>query len=426
MHIGLVIWNLMENRGGLQRVGIDLANAMLERGHELTIFYYSPTNKQTPCFPLDKRIKIKRLILPPYVDSIFQAKKIIVEANIDVMVALFSWSKLMWIPVLLQHTGIPLIISEHNHPEIINTEKWNAYERHACLAAADKIHLLQQNFVAMLPKTLEPRIEVIPNAANFLSEYKINKVEKRRKRIIAAGRFVDTHKQFSLLIKAFISLAGKFPDWDLCICGDGEDAHVYKALVWRSKLEDRIYFPGMVDDLSSFYALSDIFCMPSRYEGFGLVMTEAQTFELPVVGFASCTGVNEIVIHNENGLLAEEMTAQSLAKKLRELMINKELREKLGKNGKKLLSRYQPDKIFDQWEKLINEANQLKNKTQLQRTWLENKNEALFVDLQEILARPLPFKNLLTLRFKILFYLETLRDKSVGKIKKIFSLREKN
>lgn len=402
MHIGIVIWNLMENEGGIQRVGVNLAHAMLERGHQVSIFYHSIRNKTIPLFPVDKAVHLRRLLLPPQTESIFSAKKTLVDANLDVLVAMFSWSKFLWFPALLQNTGIPLVASEHNPPEIINTERWNAYERHACLYAADGIHLLLESFVPSLPSSLQSKVCVIKNAV-FPPDAAANSEKEKSAQpvLLAAGRFVERQKQFSLLIKAFASLQERFSDWTLVLAGSGPQEKEYKKLAAHHKLKNRIKFPGMVADMASLYAASDIVCTPSRYEGFSLTSFEAQAHGLPVVGFHDCPAINELIVHNENGLLAREMTAASLAEQLAALMADTELQKRLGEKGRELTSRFSPKIIHDQWERLLIDTARRKNKTRLQEAWMAHYEDPLCADLHEILSRPLPFMHLLTPRHRM-------------------------
>lgn len=405
MHIGIVIWNLMENAGGIQRVGVNLAHAMLARGHRVSLFYYSALDKKVPCFPVDAAVGLSRLVLPPQARSLAPAQALLQGADLDVLVPMFSWSKLLWFPALLEPTGIPWVLSEHNHPEIINTERWNAYERHACLRAADSIHLLQESFVPFLPASLRHKVRVIGNATLFGAGSPPERGEGARKQLLAAGRFVERQKQFSLLIQAFSLLKDSFPEWDLVLAGSGPDERRYKKLASRYHLGNRIIFPGMVSDMAAYYAASALLCIPSRFEGFPLVPLEAQSHGRAVVGFRACPGVNDCIVHGENGLLAEHMTAASLAEQLAVLMRDEPLRERMGERGKALLARYAPERIHDQWEHLLAETARCKNRTQLQTFRQMEDDDPLRADLREILARPLPFPYMDSMKYRLLFRL---------------------
>ncbi len=421
IHIGLVIWS-PHITGGLQKVGFALVNAMIARGHAVTVFYRRRRGQtlQPPAelhadavlCPLDLDRSV--CLSPEGPAYLKQARERLVSSGIDVLAALFSWDSLLFFPYLLRGTDIPLLVSEHNNPTIINTERWNAYERHACLTAADGIHTLLQSFVPMYPEFLRERITVIPNPVAVESLSPPSRVVRADGfRLLAAGRFVDAMKQFSLLLEAFASLAESFPGWRLTLCGDGPDAKLYRKLIARYGLEERIKLPGVVADMPSLYKDSDLVCVPSRYEGFSLVAVEAGAFSLPVVGFAGCSGVNEVVVHSENGLLAPEMTAPALAERLAALMADEQSRRRMGERGRELCVRFLPETVFDQWEALLRETAQRKGHTRLQALSAPASGEdASVTALREILGRSSPFARPFGL--KIVLRLQTLKTRAAG------------
>ncbi len=362
-----------------------VAGEMKKRGHTPIIFYNKSLGDNTPLYKVSDGIPTIALEFNN-INALLRSRKKIITCDIDVFCGMFSSDTLLLIPQLLNNTGIPLLISEHNNPNIIESERWNMYERRACLMGADRIHVLTKSYYDMLPSFLQKRAKVIANP--IWSEIH-TKHFYENKRILAVGRFVDEMKQFSILIKAFSRLSNRFLDWNLYIYGDGECRSEYIKLIRNLKLQDRIFLPGMIDNIDSEYAKADIFCIPSRYEGFPLVLLEAQSHGIPCVGFEQCSGVNEIIIHGENGILSHEMTVESLAACLKPLLENKELRKKMGDRSKELCYRYNRHKIMDAWEALLVETAQMKGKTALQINLTEE--EATKNALNEILCRKYPF-----------------------------------
>lgn len=402
MHIGIVFWGLFVNRGGVQKFCADLVAAMVERGHQVTAFYKHNKNAlAAPLYPLPSTVPLLNLRLDGYArspalrkSSIAKARECIATSGVDVLVAPFSWSELMFFPALLQGTGIPFLVSEHSHPERINSERWNRLEHEACLSAADSIHVLSERFLPLYPDFLRARITPIPNTAALDIPHtpRLHTPNASIKRLLAAGRFIDDIKQYSLLIRAFAGVAAKFPDWRLTLCGDGPDKKSYQKLIAELGLEQRVSLPGMVDDMAAYYQKSELFCMPSRYEGFGLAALEAQHYGLPVVGFAECTGVNEIIVHGENGLLAESMTVEALAESLAVLMADADVRSRMAARGMELLARYSRERVFDAWERLLADTARVRGDTRLSGLALEAPAEERCAhDLREILSRKTPF-----------------------------------
>ena len=392
MNIGIVAWSLLENIGGLERNCCDLAAELNSRGHKVTLLCQDNVSdgKKAIC-RIPEGCRLAKLKLDYDTSSLDEARKTILAQQFDVVGALFSWESLLWFPSLLQGAGIPLVISEHGKPEWINS-RWNAYERHCCLDCADLIHVLLHTFVAEYPKRFHDRIRVIPNAAVAPASVPPVRSPSTRCTIISAGRLVENPKQFSLLLKAFALLKDRYPDWDVEICGDGVSMNYYRQLAMKLGLTDRLRLPGMILDLTERYAAGDIFCIPSKVEGFGMVTVEAQAFGLPVVGFAACSGVNEIVVHEENGYLAEEMSAECLARYLAKLMDDAGLRSRMGTRGRIMLERYAPKRVFDAWEAMLLEAAERKGRTRLQEfEAMENISDPDFQGVKELLGRKHPF-----------------------------------
>lgn len=113
---------------------------------------------------------------------------------------------------------------------------------------------------------------------------------------------------------------------------------------------------GNIEDIASEYAAADVFVFPSRYEGFGIALAEAQFFGIPGIGFAACNGVNEIIVHGETGLLAPEMTVESLTEQLRLLMSDEGLRQRMGARAQELSVRYHKEHVLDMWESMLQDA----------------------------------------------------------------------
>jgi len=393
MRIGVAFWGL-QNIGGIQRFGCALANEMASRGHQVTLFHEIPsTEKIEPFYPLHSSVGLCSLRNDKIMNIAFAREKLIMH-SLDVLVPIISSNALLWFPHIVHKSGIPLLISEHNNPDIINRERWNWHEHNACLAAADRIHVLLDSYKNKYPEFLHDRIEAIPNPAKIIPGEAIRQ-ESAPKVILGAGRFEEAHKQFSLMIKAFALLRKDFPDWNMVLCGDGPDQRVYKTLIKKLRLAARVKLPGQVSDMDAWYAGSRIFCIPSRFEGFPLTALEAQGHGLPVVGFAGCSGVNEIVVHEENGLLVEAMTPESLAEALAMLMNAPELGRRMGCRGLELLARFDQKTVYDQWEALLHKTAAHKGQTRLQRFCFSEHEERLAIDaLSEILSRGSPFRRM--------------------------------
>jgi len=150
--------------------------------------------------------------------------------------------------------------------------------------------------------------------------------------ILAVGR-LSYYKGFQHLIEAMKGLSAR-----LVIVGEGELRPELEKLIRGLRLEDRVRLEGNVatQDLVSWYAKADIFCLPSCHssEAFGLVMVEAMAASLPVVSTNLPTGVLAVNAHRETGLVVPPAQASGLQQALGELIRNPVLREQMGRNGR--------------------------------------------------------------------------------------------
>ena len=96
------------------------------------------------------------------------------------------------------------------------------------------------------------------------------------------GRFV-TQKNQSFLLDSFSSLISNGIDSTLILVGDGPMRGEIREKAINLGLAERVLFPGQRDDVERLYQAFDVFCLPSLYEGLGIVSVEAQAAGLPCI-----------------------------------------------------------------------------------------------------------------------------------------------
>jgi glycosyltransferase involved in cell wall biosynthesis len=129
-----------------------------------------------------------------------------------------------------------------------------------------------------------------------------------------------------LLVDAFTKLRDDNPALQLTIVGCVPPG--------TEKLNAHINVAGRVpiQDVGRYFQESDIFCMPTRLEPFGIVFIEAMAYRLPIV--ATRTGaLPDLVEDNVNGILVESENVDSLVNALRTMIDHPELRQEMGRNG---------------------------------------------------------------------------------------------
>jgi len=131
------------------------------------------------------------------------------------------------------------------------------------------------------------------------------------------------------LLNAIGRLRLQIPDVRLEIAGSGPEEAALQRQVARLGLTDVVRFLGWQKDLESAFARWEVFVMSSLDEGFGIAALEAMAFGLPVVA-TNVGGVSELVEDGRTGRLVVPADSQALAECLSELLLNSELRSRMG------------------------------------------------------------------------------------------------
>ncbi len=153
--------------------------------------------------------------------------------------------------------------------------------------------------------------------------------------ILAVGRLVEK-KGFSNLIEAVRLLVAEGRDLRLRIVGGGELADTLGRQIAQAGLEERVELlgPRLQEDLIDLYRAATVFALPSMViesgdrDGIPNVLVEAMRLGLPVVSTA-VSGIPELVIDGETGLLVPSRDAAALAAALARLLDDPALRERL-------------------------------------------------------------------------------------------------
>ena len=95
--------------------------------------------------------------------------------------------------------------------------------------------------------------------------------------------------------------------------------------------------------------------MPSRFEGFGLVLIEAMACGVPIISFDCENGPRSIITDGMDGFLIRPFDIDAFADKMMLLMRDETLRKTMGENARRSAVQYDIDKIGIQWQQLFDE-----------------------------------------------------------------------
>ena len=214
------------------------------------------------------------------------------------------------------------------------------------------ICLLSEKYLKNLLKTgicFSDNISYIGNPNSFIVDSSL--YFRKFKEILFVGRIDNKSKQLPVLLKVWNLIYKRHPDWILTIIGDGADKENLIKRAEQLGLQN-IRFKGSTDP-RPFYKQASILCMTSIYEGFPMVLTEAQQFGLATIAFNSFGAASELISDGKTGFLIKPFSIREYANKLEQLMKDVHLRERMGREAQKQVTRFNISRILDQWEKLI-------------------------------------------------------------------------
>lgn len=178
---------------------------------------------------------------------------------------------------------------------------------------------------------------------------------------------IRPEKGVNYLARAFAKLSQEAPQVCLAIAGGGKlwiesgwlgagplDAteREVQNLLHPVIERGRAFILGILSptDIGAYYAAADVFVLPSMFqETFGLVVLEAFSAGLPVIAFRS-GGVPELVQDQVNGILVPQGDEEALLISMRQLMVDQELRTRLGAEAVKTAAKFSWEKTVDRLE----------------------------------------------------------------------------
>lgn len=172
------------------------------------------------------------------------------------------------------------------------------------------------------------------------------------KRIVAVARY-SHEKGIDLLLQAWALVEKQTDGWRLDVYGDG-DRIPYNQLIEDLRIDrSRCELHGRTDNVETEYINSGIFVLSSRFEGFGMVLTEAMACGLPVVSFDCPWGPRSILSDGNDGSLVENGNVEALSDSLIRLMGDEDLRHRMAANGIKNVQRFSIGSIAECWKQLF-------------------------------------------------------------------------
>jgi glycosyltransferase involved in cell wall biosynthesis len=334
--------------GGAERVLVLLANHFEEQGQDVTIITFNDNEVWKPNETI-KRVKLHegRIKNQTIRSTLELMKHYYKKSNRpDVLISFMTRTNLIGI-VVARFYGIKIVSCEHiNHSmEADNIEK---FTRNHVYRYADALTCLT-SFDIDFYKSKKVNVSVMPNPCAFEAYKEV--VRNREKVILAVGALNRYHhKGFDNLIPLIAPILEKHQDWKLKIVGGGgEGMKLLEKLTKSHQIEDQVIFEGFSNEVSEIMQKSEIYIMPSRFEGLPMVLIEAMSQGMACIAFDCVSGPSDIINHDVNGILVEDQNMQSMSEELNRLIENPEKRLEFAKRGVESLDKFKIEEIYQKY-----------------------------------------------------------------------------
>ncbi|KUM41131.1 hypothetical protein AR539_00345 [Arthrobacter sp. EPSL27] len=173
------------------------------------------------------------------------------------------------------------------------------------------------------------RTMVVPHAAPLEAGAAMQRIVKRVEQQFVTVARLDDDKQIDQAIKAFEKVHREFPGARYKIFGIGSAESTLRRVIADCKLENIVTLEGQTREPLRQFAAAECSVLTSRYEGFGLVLTESFACGTPVISYDVIYGPRDVVRHRHNGLLITQGDIDGLANSMIEYLQDSGLKSSL-------------------------------------------------------------------------------------------------
>ena len=352
----LVLIDQMET-GGAGRVTSTLLPGLLEKGYNVVVALDNINSKVF--YPIPERvrqisigIKNNAIVGVKQLKIILDTRRIIKRERPDVIIAV-TFSPFLYAHYATIGLGVPVICYDHtsfgrNMGRYVNWIRYSLYGK------ADKLVILTRKDEKLLGNKF-PQKEVVYNPLTYPI---VRHTGDRCKTLLCAGRIDSWEvKGFDRMIDMWSRIAPRHPDWKLQIAGGGSQSKFdeLKAMVKQSGVETQVDFLGQIYDMPALYSATSLFALPSRVEGFPMVLMEAMSQGCVCCAFEMGGAVHEMM-SSSSGSIVRDSDIAEFEKQIERLINQYPNYDSFRENGYTDAGRFSCEVFYEHWDKMIQEV----------------------------------------------------------------------
>ena len=176
---------------------------------------------------------------------------------------------------------------------------------------------ISSNRVKILPNTFDASAwRIVPKPQHLLDKHKL---QPNQKVILTVSRLISSeqYKGYDRILEALPTIRQAIPDVHYIIVGKGDDGDRLEQIIQQKQLQNHVTLAGFIADksLCDYYNLCDLFAMPSKREGFGIVYLEALACGKPVLG-GNIDGAIDALDQGKLGALINPENTEAIAQEI--------------------------------------------------------------------------------------------------------------
>lgn len=177
---------------------------------------------------------------------------------------------------------------------------------------------------------------------------------KKEEKVIGTVARLSPQKNIKDFVKIAHKVSGTLKNTKFLVVGDGKERKSIEATIKEMHLEEKVYITGLRNDIPEIFSIFDVFVLTSLWEGLPRTVVEALACGVPVVANA-VDGVKEIIRDGDNGYLVRPKDVDSAAKKVIQILSNRDTAERIRSKTMKGLEEFSIKKMVSSIAKLYTE-----------------------------------------------------------------------
>jgi len=360
------------NKGGATNKIVQLLNKIDYKRFEIVYIYLKKNSK----LKLNRNIKTIKLKSQRTLLSLFEIRKILStferrNFKKKFLISNQNYSNVLVYFLLKNFKNYKSILLERNHlDELYYYETIKDFLKKTVIKTLMKLtyrHSYKiignsKDLSKDLSKFVNKKVHTIYSPTNFKQiiqmskDYKPKDVlyEKSKIKLLSVSRFTK-RKDLITLLKAFKVINEKYQNIELILIGYGSELSNIREYIEKNNLKSKVFLILYKDNPYPYFLISDLYIMPSLYEGCPNSIIEATALNLPVISSNCNSGPNEILLNGKGGFIFKKQNYIELSSKIELFIKNKKIFMKKMVLAKKNIFRFNEKRILKEYINIFNE-----------------------------------------------------------------------